>query len=130
MNSCPPWEVRSPEWAVALVLRNRKKHSYETLKKHWIETSLLRHFLMALASAERVGELHGLSSLVHHLEVGARSPFPLSQTSLPRPRILLYLMIEATDSWCLLWNFVDDDPGEMTLPSQGHSALFEEDSAI
>ena len=64
---CPLREVRPPDWNLSLVLRCLSWPCFEPLKlasdKHltW-KTS----FLLTLASAKRVSELHGLSFRVRH----------------------------------------------------------------
>ena len=66
-RSCPPQEIRPPEWNLSLVLRCLSQPPFEPLKlasdKHltW-ETS----FLLALATTKRVSELHCLSIRVRH----------------------------------------------------------------
>ena len=64
---CPPWEIRPPDWNLSLILRCLSRPPFEPLKltsdKHptW-KTS----FLLALASAKTVSELHGVSFRVRH----------------------------------------------------------------
>ena len=65
--SCPPAEVHSPAWDLSLVLRSLKMAPYEPLtsaSERFVGLKAL--FLLALASAKRVGELHGLSFRVSH----------------------------------------------------------------
>ena len=66
-KSCPTAGLRPPAWDVALVLSSLTTAPYEPLKD--AEERLLAHktlFLLALASAKRVGELHALSHRVSH----------------------------------------------------------------
>ena len=66
-KSCPTTGLRPPAWDVALVLSSLTTAPYEPLKD--AEERLLAHktlFLLALASAKRVGELHALSHRVSH----------------------------------------------------------------
>ena len=66
-KSCPPKEVCPPAWDVSLVLRSLSKPPYEPLEKASIRDLTLKTvFLLALASAKRVGELHALSFRVSH----------------------------------------------------------------
>ena len=67
VKSCPTANLRPPAWAVALVLNSLTAAPYEPLKD--AEERLLAHktlFLLALASAKRVRELHALSHRVSH----------------------------------------------------------------
>ena len=66
-KSCPTTGLRPPAWDVALVLNSLTAAPYKPLKD--AEERLLAHktlFLLALASAKRVGELHALSHRVSH----------------------------------------------------------------
>ena len=66
-RSCPPREIKPPDWNLSLILCCLSRPPFEPLKlaldKHltW-KTS----FLLALASAKRVSELHDLSFRVCH----------------------------------------------------------------
>ena len=67
LKSCSPTGLRPPAWDVALVLQSLSSPTYEPLKT--VEERFLAHktlFLIALASAKRVGELHTLSYRVSH----------------------------------------------------------------
>ena len=69
IKSCPPQEVRPPEWDVSLVPCSLRKHPYEPFKKALNRDLIPKTlFLLALVSAKRVGELLGLSAQVHHSE--------------------------------------------------------------
>ena len=66
-KSCPTADLRPLAWDVALVRNSLAVAPYEPLKD--AEERLLAHktlFLLALASAKRVGELHALSHRVSH----------------------------------------------------------------
>ena len=66
-KSCPIANLHPLAWDVALVLNSLTAAPYEPLKD--AEERLLAHktlFLLALASAKRVGELHALSHCVSH----------------------------------------------------------------
>ena len=66
-QSCPPRDLRPPEWDVTLVLCSLTRAPYEPLRESSDRDLTLKTvFLLALASAKRVSELHGLSSLVKH----------------------------------------------------------------
>ena len=66
-KSCPPREIRPPEWDVTLVLRSLTEAPYEPLRQASLrDVTLKTVFLLALASAKRIGELHGLSFQVRH----------------------------------------------------------------
>ena len=65
---CLPREIRPPDWNLSLILRCLSRSPFEPLKlasdKH---LTWKTYFLLALASAKRFSELHGLSFRVHHL---------------------------------------------------------------
>ena len=66
-KSVRPEELRPPQWDVTLVLQSLTRAPYEPLRD--AEESLLAEktlFLLALASAKRINELHGLSYRVSH----------------------------------------------------------------
>ena len=66
-ESCPTTDLRPPAWDVALVLNSLTAAPYKPIKE--AEERLLTHknlFLLALASAKRVGELHALSHCASH----------------------------------------------------------------
>ena len=66
-KSCSPQEIRPPEWDVTLVLRSLTGAPYEPLRQASLrDVTLKTIFLLALASAKRVGELHGISFQVRH----------------------------------------------------------------
>ena len=66
-KSCPPREIRSPPWDVALVLNSLRGPPYEPLRDaHMKDLTLKTVFLLALASSKRVGELHAISYRVSH----------------------------------------------------------------
>ena len=116
-RSCPPREIKPPDWNLSLVLRCLSRPPFEPLKlasdKHltW-KTS----FLLALVSAKRVSELHGLSFRVHH-SLGWRSftflflPDFVAKTqnpSIPDSRFEEFSVPSSDD-------FVKDDRGELLL---------------
>ena len=66
-KTCSPQDLRPPGWDVALVLQSLTNQPYEPIRE--AEERFLTQktlFLIALASAKRVGELHALSYLVSH----------------------------------------------------------------
>ena len=66
-KACSPQDLRPPAWDVALVLQSLINQPYEPIRE--AEERFLAHktlFLIALASAKRVGELHALSYRVSH----------------------------------------------------------------
>ena len=66
-KSVRPEELRPPAWDVTLVLQSLTSAPYETLRssdEHFLAQKML--FLLALASAKRIGELHALSHRVSH----------------------------------------------------------------
>ena len=66
-KSARPEELRPPQWDVTLVLRSLTRAPYEPLRE--VDERFLAQktlFLLALASAKRIGELHGLSARVSH----------------------------------------------------------------
>ena len=71
-----PVELRPPAWDVALVLQNLTGAPYEPLRtcdERFLAQKTL--FLLALASAKRIGELHALSYRVFHSRGGAEASF-------------------------------------------------------
>ena len=66
-KSVPPREIRPPEWDVTLVLSSLTRAPFEPLGQATLRNVTLKTcFLLALASAKRVGELHGISHEVRH----------------------------------------------------------------
>ena len=66
-RSVDPVELRPPAWDVALVLQSLTGAPYELLRtceERFLAQKML--FLLALASAKRIGELHALSYRVSH----------------------------------------------------------------
>ena len=66
-RSVNPVELRPPAWDVSLVLQSHTGAPYEpllTCEERFLAQKTL--FLLALASAERIGELHALSYRVSH----------------------------------------------------------------
>ena len=66
-KTCSPLDLRPPAWDMALVLQSSTNQPYEPIRE--AEERFLAHktlFLIALASAKRVGELHALSYHVSH----------------------------------------------------------------
>ena len=66
-RSVDPVELRPPAWDVALVLQSLTGASYEPLRtcdERFLAQKTL--FLLSLASAKRIGELHALSYRVSH----------------------------------------------------------------
>ena len=66
-KTCSPQDLRPPAWDVALVLQSLTNQPYKPIRE--AEERFLAHktlFLIALASAKRVGELHALSYRVSH----------------------------------------------------------------
>ena len=66
-RSVNPVELRPPAWDVSLVLQSLTGAPYEPLRtceERFLAQKTL--FLLALASAKRIGELHALSYLVSH----------------------------------------------------------------
>ena len=66
-RSVDPVELRPPAWDVALVLQSLTGAPYEPLRtcdEHFLAQKTL--FLLALASAKHIGELHALSYHVSH----------------------------------------------------------------
>ena len=66
-KSCPTTDLLPPAWPVALVLNSLTAAPYEPIKEaeeRFLAQKML--FLLALASAKRVGELHALSHRVSH----------------------------------------------------------------
>ena len=66
-RTCPPREIRPPDWNFSLVLLCLSRPPFEPLKltsdKH---LTWKKSFLLALVSAKRVSELHGLSFRICH----------------------------------------------------------------
>ena len=75
-RSVPHGELRPPAWDVALVLQSLTGPPYEPLRT--VDEVFLAHktlFLLALASAKHVGELHALSFRVSHSEGWSEASF-------------------------------------------------------
>ena len=67
MKSVRPEELRPPAWDVTLVLQSLTQAPYEPLRTsgvHFLAQKTL--FLLVLASAKRIGELHALSHCISH----------------------------------------------------------------
>ena len=94
-RSVNPVELRPPAWDVSLVLQSLTGAPYEPLRtceERFLAQKTL--FLLALASAKRIGELHALSyreSLIPG--TGVRFPLLLSRVLWPRLRIPLPLLL-------------------------------------
>ena len=76
LRSVDPVELRPPAWDVALVLQSLTGAPYETLRtcdERFLAQKTL--FLLALASAKRIGELHALSYRVSHSRNGSEVSF-------------------------------------------------------
>ena len=70
--SCPPRLAKAPRWDLRVVLKNLKQAPYEPLASASDKVLTLKTlFLVALASAKRVSELHGLSRVVSHTKLWA-----------------------------------------------------------
>ena len=68
-KTLPPREVKPPQWDVSLVLESLRGPPYKPLKRASDRDFTLKMvFLLALASAKRVGELHALTVMVGHSE--------------------------------------------------------------
>lgn len=66
-KSCSPRVLTPPEWDVIKVLSSLTKSPYEPIKTSLDQDLMLKTvFLLALASAKRIGELHGISPEVTH----------------------------------------------------------------
>ena len=66
-KTCSPQDLRPPAWDVALVLQSLTNQPHEPIRE--AEERFLAQktlFLIALASAKQVGELHALSYRVSH----------------------------------------------------------------
>ena len=93
-RSVNPVELRPPAWDVSLVLQSLTGAPYEPLRtceERFLAQKTL--FLLALASAKRIGELHALSYRVSHTRDWVRFPLLLSLVSWPRLRIPLPLLL-------------------------------------
>ena len=67
MKSVRLEELRPPAWDVTLVLQNLTRSLYELLRtsdERFLAQKTL--FLLALASAKQIGELHALSHRISH----------------------------------------------------------------
>ena len=116
-KSCPPREVKLPQWDVSLVLEALRGAPYEPLKQASDRNLTLKTvFLLSLASAKGVSELHALSAQVGHSE-GWRSmsfsfvPDLVARTQ--KPSILDHRF----DGFSIpsLKDFTGDDPEETLL---------------
>ena len=94
LRSVDPVELRPPAWDVSLVLQKLTGAPYEPLRtceERFLAQKTL--FLLALASAKRIGELHALSYSVSLPGTGVRCPFLLFRASWQRLRIPLPLLL-------------------------------------
>ena len=94
LRSVDPVEIRPPAWDVALVLQSLTGAPYEPLRtcdERFLAQKTL--FLLALASAKRIGELHAFSHRVSHSRGWARFPFLSCRASWQRLRIPLPLLL-------------------------------------
>ena len=76
LRSVDPVELRPPAWDIALVLQSLTGAPYETLRtcdERFLAQKTI--FLLALASAKRIGELHALSYHVSHSRNGGEVSF-------------------------------------------------------
>ena len=93
-RSVNPVELRPPAWDVSLVLQSLTGAPYEPLRtceERFLAQKTL--FLLALASAKRIGELHALSFESLIPGTGVRFPLLLSLVLWPRLRIPLPLLL-------------------------------------
>ena len=87
-------ELRPPAWDVSLVLQSLTGAPYEPLRtceERFLAQKTL--FLLALASAKRIGELHALSYRVSHTRDWGEVSLLLSRVLWPRLRIPLPLLL-------------------------------------
>ena len=78
-KSAPPRSPRIPAWDLSLVLRSLMKSPYELLRLASMRhVALKTSFLLALASAHQVSELHGLSAEVRHSKGWSSMTFSLA----------------------------------------------------
>ena len=116
-KSCPPREVRPPEWDLSLVLRSLRSPPFEPLcEASDRDLTLKTVFLLALASAKRVGELHALSHRVRHSEGWHSLSFSfvpefVAKTQNPSVYDPRFEEFEVPS----LRDFTGDDPDEMLL---------------
>ena len=92
-RSVDPVELRPPAWDVALVLQSLTGAPYEPLRtcdERFLAQKTL--FLLALASAKRIGELHDLSYRVSHSRNCSPSLLRLNLLLIPKVSILLEQM--------------------------------------
>ena len=116
-KSCPRKDPKTPEWDLTVVLRSLSSPPYEPLKlASNRDVTLKTVFLLALASAKRVSELHGLSAKVKHSRGWASVtlefvPEFVAKTQNPSIRD------ERFESFTIpsLADFTDNDPAEMLL---------------
>ena len=90
-RSIVPVELRPPAWNIALVLQSLIGAPYEPFDERFLAQKML--FLLALASAKRIGELHTLSYRFSHSRAGLRFPFLSSRASWQRLRVPLPLLL-------------------------------------
>ena len=98
---CPPREIRPSDWNLSLVFRCLSRPPFEPHKlasdKHLTWKTV---FLLALASAKRVSELHGLSFRVRHSCEWNLVPSRSFLTLWLRPRIHQFLTLAVKSSQC------------------------------
>ena len=124
-NSAPPRSPRIPSWDLSLVLRSLMRAPYEPIRLASLrDVTLKTAFLLALASARRVSELHGLSAGVRHSKGWSSvtlslAPDFLAKTQLPCDESLSEFTIPT------LAEFVGDSEGDRLLcPVQAIRNIF------
>ncbi|MPC95382.1 hypothetical protein E2C01_090590 [Portunus trituberculatus] len=86
--SAPPRSPCIPAWDLPLVFNSLTKAPYEPLRLASLQDVTLKvSFLLALASARRVSELHGLSAEVRHSRGRSSMTFSLAADFLAKTQV-------------------------------------------
>ena len=132
-RSCPPLEVRPPDWDLSLVLRCLSRAPFELLKlaseKHltW-KTS----FLLTLASAKGLVSCMVFPFVFINCVVGNPAPSLFFLTLWTRPRILLFLILGLMSPRSRLWTILSTVTGmnSCSVPSELFLSTFPGRSGI
>ena len=118
VKSCAFWELRPPKWDMFFVFCSLSRHPQKPLNKASDKNFTLRTlFLLTLASTKWVGELHGLSAKMCHLEGRHSLSFfffmpnftaKTQKPSVPDDRFYKFLLPSLLD-------FIEDDLDELML---------------
>ena len=115
-SQLPRRECRLPNWDLSLVLKSLTRAPYEPLSAASDRDLTLKTvFLLAFASAKRVGELHGLSRVVSHTRGWSSAGFSYAPDFVAKTQRPEDSSFAGTFSIPSLSDFVGGDRDEMLL---------------